>query len=830
MNNVLSAHPGQERLAAFRVGKVSPEELTEIEHHLADCPSCCQSLKALPDDSLIDRLREAVSAATLQPEATPAESRDQAGGRTYDWALPAPAVAVPPELADHPRYQILGLLGRGGMGAVYKAEHQVMERTVALKVINRSLTDRPAMVERFHREVKAAARLSHPNIVTAHDTDQAGDTHFLVMEYVEGTTLALLAAARGPLPVAEACNYVRQTALGLQHAFEHGMVHRDIKPQYLMVTPEGRVKVLDFGLARFASEVAPAGPVTESGTVLGTADYISPEQADAPHAADIRADLYSLGCTLYFLLTGQPPFPEGTLMQKLKAHEQRLPPPVTTFRKDIPPELARVLERLLAKKPADRYQTPAEAARALEPFAGADGASLVPGPQPARADAADTADFIPAAQLHWRRVRALVAVAVAVLLLGAVVAAVVVYRIATDKGEFVVEVDDPEVEVLLAKHGLTVKDRKAGREYHLKPGHHDLRTGEYEIKVTEVPDGLQFSTKQFTVTRGGKERVKVTRKPSAINVGEIRRFEGHLHGVVTVAISPDGRLALSGGGPWAGGDSILRLWDVRTGTQLRRLEGHTDGVVSVAFSPDGKQALSGGHSHDKTVRLWDIVTGKELKCFEGHKAAVSGVAFCPDGKRFVSSSGDATVRLWEIESGKELKRFQGHTAGVRGIALSPSGRQLLSGSYDSTVRLWDVETGKEMLRFEGHEGLVSSVAFSPSGRQAVSGGFDATVRLWDLETGKEIRRLKGHDKEVHAVAFSPDGRRLLSGSYDQTVRLWDVETGKELHRFFGHTSFVWSVVFSPDGRHALSGSHDKTLRLWRLPDPPPPEKVGEVRR
>src|SRR5262249_11871361 len=162
-------------------------------------------------------------------------------------------------LAGHPRYRVLELLGVGGMGAVYKAEHLRMERTVALKVVNRSLTDNPAMVERFTREVKAAAKLAHPNIVTAFDADQAGDTHFLVMEFVEGVSLSRLVAEHGRLPVAEACDYVRQAALGLQHAFARGMVHRDIKPHNLMRTPEGQVKILDFGLARFAMETPAAG-------------------------------------------------------------------------------------------------------------------------------------------------------------------------------------------------------------------------------------------------------------------------------------------------------------------------------------------------------------------------------------------------------------------------------------------------------------------------------------------------------------------------------------------------------------------------------------------
>ena len=285
------------------------------------------------------------------------------------------------------------LLGVGGMGAVYKAEHQLMERTVAVKVINANLVDSPAMVERFRREVKAAARLTHANIVTAYDADQAGSSHFLVMEYVEGTNLARLVAEKGPLPVSQACDYIRQAALGLQHAFDRGMVHRDIKPQNLMLARDGQVKVLDFGLARFALENAAAGgrgipPVapgtladlatkdtpteglTQTEAVMGTPDYIAPEQSRDSHAADIRADIYSLGCTLYELLAGQTPFPGGTGLEKLKAHIERMPKPLTEIRRSVPAKLASVVERMMAKDPNQRYQTPAAVAEALASFAG----------------------------------------------------------------------------------------------------------------------------------------------------------------------------------------------------------------------------------------------------------------------------------------------------------------------------------------------------------------------------------------------------------------------------------------------------------------------------
>jgi serine/threonine protein kinase len=301
-------------------------------------------------------------------------------------------------LADHPRYRLLGLLGVGGMGAVYKAKHRLMDRLVALKVIRKKLLANAATVERFRREVMAAARLAHPNIVTAYDAEQAGETHFLVMELVEGASLDRLVAERGPFALAQACEAARQVALALQHAFERGMVHRDIKPQNLMLTPEGLVKVLDFGLARFLTESAtaedlaespadsdaatsapgatapgsasvPLETLTQAGTVMGTPDYMAPEQARDASTADIRADIYGLGGTLYFLLSGVAPFYADTMLRKLKAHQERTPRSLSTLRRDLPAELIAILKRMMAKRPEDRYQTPAEVAAALQSLA-----------------------------------------------------------------------------------------------------------------------------------------------------------------------------------------------------------------------------------------------------------------------------------------------------------------------------------------------------------------------------------------------------------------------------------------------------------------------------
>jgi serine/threonine protein kinase len=347
-------HPSREQLAAFDAGQLAPSEREAIERHLADCPECGRRVDMLPEDPFVALVR--ASAAT-QPSTTT--------------DTPEPALlGVPDALARHPRYRLLGVLGEGGMGIVYKAVHRVLDRVVAMKVLRRRFTDHPDFVERFRQEAQAVARLVHPHIALAYDAEQAGELHFLVMEHVPGMSLDRLVAQRGPLPVAEACAYVRQAALGLQHAFEHGLIHCDVKPQNLMRTPPGQIKVLDFGLVHLARDSGQEAMQPASGAFAGTPDYTAPEQARDPRRADIRADVYGLGGTLHFLLTGQPPFPGGSALQKLLAHQDRPPRAVNQFRDDVPAELLNLLESMLAKDPAERPATPAEVARALAPFAG----------------------------------------------------------------------------------------------------------------------------------------------------------------------------------------------------------------------------------------------------------------------------------------------------------------------------------------------------------------------------------------------------------------------------------------------------------------------------
>jgi serine/threonine-protein kinase len=264
-------------------------------------------------------------------------------------------------------YKLLDLLGSGGMSHVYLGEHMLMQRRVAIKVLPKTRVDDSSYLQRFQREAQAAAALDHRNIVRAYDLgkDEATQTHYIVMEFVDGQDLQAMVKTEGPLGYARAADYIRQAAEGLAHAHQAGLIHRDIKPANLLVDKHNVVKVLDLGLARFTGDEQASLTVAYDENVLGTADYLAPEQARDSHGADARADIYSLGCSFYYLLTGTPPFPDGSLPQRLMAHQKEPPPSILNKRPDAPQDLIAICLKMMAKRPAARYQTAHEVAAAL---------------------------------------------------------------------------------------------------------------------------------------------------------------------------------------------------------------------------------------------------------------------------------------------------------------------------------------------------------------------------------------------------------------------------------------------------------------------------------
>jgi tetratricopeptide (TPR) repeat protein/tRNA A-37 threonylcarbamoyl transferase component Bud32 len=465
----------------------------------------------------------------------------------------APPAGVPPELASHPKFRIVRELGKGGMGVIYLAEHRVLDKPVALKVINPTLLDNPDTLARFHVEARAAAKLDHQNIARAYDADRAGDLHFLVLEFVEGVSLAHLVEKKGPLSVTAACHCVSQVAMALQHAYEQGMVHRDIKPHNLMLTPRGQVKVLDFGLARLRSERQASARLTQLDSFMGTPEYVSPEQAEDARKADTRSDIYSLGCTLYALLTGQPPFAEGTATQIVLAHIEKDPVPVHEVRPDVPAEVSAVVARMLAKDPKQRYQQPVEVVRALAPFIKAEGRPAAAGAAalpPARAASTGTvvgsdtnkgekvgqeASRRPAkgtAAAHalrksvdreqeavgpaqwWKRpgVLAIAAVGTLVLLAGIIVAVTT-----SDGSTLVVEVNEPNPEILVNGEKITVTWKGGGMRAEIS------RVSD-RAEVTVRKDGFEVIGRKPEV-KDGKRVLRVTLVPKPPLLGPGKKAE-----------------------------------------------------------------------------------------------------------------------------------------------------------------------------------------------------------------------------------------------------------------------------------------------------------------
>jgi WD40 repeat protein len=712
-----------------------------------------------------------------------------------------------------PGYEILGELGRGGMGVVYEARQTRLNRPCAVKMILAGAHATPEAAARFLAEAEAIARLQHPHVVQIHHIGEADGLPFFELELLPGGSLDRKLDGI-PWPPRQAAHLAEQLARGVAAAHALGIVHRDLKPANVLLTADGAPKITDFGLAK---AVGSESGLTRSEAILGSPSYMAPEQAGGrTKEAGPTADVYALGAILYELLTGRPPFRGATVMETLEQVKTVEPVPPSRLVPRLPRDIETICLKCLQKDPGRRYESAAALAEDLRRFQAGEPIVARPVGPAGRA-------------WRWCRRNPVVAgLTAAVLMIFAAGFAGVTWNY------WRAEAARRELEstlyfqrIALAHRELTANFTNPARAEELLEACPPQRRGWewsylkrlWRVEPVVLRDPGNQVIYSVALSPDGEHVAAACRdatvKVRDLRTGQVVTLHGHEKSVFSVAFSPtDGRRLAS-----AGTDGTVRVWDWTTRQEVHNLPGRETIPVgmaqSVAFSPDGRwlaAASSGG-----TVRVWDATTGQLRHTLPDHEIRAC-VAFSPDGRLLASGNGYGIVRIWDAEAGRCLAKLGGHIHSVGGLAFSPDGRRLAAGYFDRLIDIWDPTSGKRLHSLSGHTGLVLGLAFSPDGRIA-SSSEDRTVRFWDLPTGQEVLLLRGHTDMCQGLAFSPDGRFLASASRDRTVRLWDatpltVNEAQELLTFRKQTNEVWNVAISPDGTRIASAGLDPTVRVW----------------
>ncbi len=767
----------------------APEELCR------DCPELLEplrrqiaALRALDgvlDEtaSLLGPTREvppdpAHVAATIRKEPEAGAPTRQPGGR--------PTV---------PGYEILGELGRGGMGVVYKARQIALKRVVALKMILAGSHAAPRQMARFKTEAEAVASLQHPNIVQIYEVGEADGHPFFSLEYVPGGSLDNLLEGK-PQPPAPAAALVETLARAMHSAHQKGIVHRDLKPANVLLSfrrepgaseegsapaPGSRLsecvpKVTDFGLAK---QLDSAEGQTQSGAILGTPSYMAPEQAAGKsRAIGPATDIYALGAILYELLTGRPPFeaegPWETISQVIG--DDPIAP--HRFQPRLPKDLETICLKCLHKDPAKRYASAEALADDLRRF-------LADEPIQAR-----PVGFWGRA-VKWAHRRPALAG-----LLGVSVLAVVL--LAAGGVGYSLRLR----EALQTAEAFTEQSRQRLVRLQVAQGARGLDEGDWLTALVWFTEALRLDA-------GRPERQEMHRR----RIGAVRRqcprllrLWFHDGPVRRAHFSRDGRYVVT-----ASDDHTARVWDVRTGEPVGRPLRHGDAVLDAAFSPDGRFVATAGK--DGTARVWAVGSGQPAAGPLKHRGAVVNVSFGPGGARVLTASEDYTARIWEAATGKPVTGPLTHRGAVRHAAFRPDGKQVVTAGADGTARLWDAATGEPALEPLRHDGPVNDAAFSPDGRRVVTAGDDQAARVWEADSGKALTVVKQRGPVLQA-SFSPDGRKVLTAGDDHTACVWDAGTGELLAPAMDQASVVISALFSPNGHRVVTASDDNSARVW----------------